>query len=107
MQKYAKAKWKYHAVQDAVMVHSDVEEAALGSGWSDAYIEKKYPKSKYKPSKNSEGFEHKVVSSKDDEEKLGKGWHDSPAHFGIETTPGVEADQSILDKKISLKKVGE
>lgn len=98
MKKYSPPKWKYHAEKDAVQVHDEVEESKLGLGWSDSYIEKKYPKHKYRPAKDKDGnptFETKVAVSAEAEAKLGSGWHDSPAGFGIETTPGREPDAEI------------
>lgn len=103
MKKYNPAKWKYHAEKDAVLVKDEDEEKKLGPGWVDAYIEKKYPKHKYRPAQNDKGFEMKVVRDKAHEKDLGESWVDSPVHFGVETTPGLETDEKISAKKPATK----
>lgn len=53
-----------------------------------------YPKWVYHPSKEAQ-----VVKSAADEKKLGKGWVESPAEFGVESAPGSAPDETIAAKK--------
>lgn len=57
---------------------------------------KQYPKFKYHAAHGP-----KVVHSFDQEAKLGDDWHDSPAHFGVETCPGRKPDESIAARRIA------
>ena len=59
-----------------------------------------YPKWKYHPEK-----EAVIVASEQQEKELGKGWVESPADYGVETTPGEVADEVIASKG-SEKKSG-
>lgn len=58
-----------------------------------------YPKWKYHPEERAV-----VVVSPQDERELGDGWFDSPAHYGVETCPGVKIDKEILKNKKTVKK---
>lgn len=49
-----------------------------------------YPKWKYHPEK-----EARIVPHAEAEKALGEGWFDSPAHYGIETCPGLQPDPAI------------
>jgi hypothetical protein len=55
-----------------------------------------YPKYKYK--KDSAPV---VVSSSAEEKALGRGWHDTPASYGLETCPGSDADILEIVKELS------
>lgn len=55
---------------------------------------KHYPSCRYHPEK-----EPVIVVSAEHEEKLGDGWYESPADFGIETAPGLVADPVIAEKR--------
>lgn len=57
-----------------------------------------YPKFKYHPSESA-----KIVHSEAAEKKLGEGWHDTPAAFGVETCPGLEPDEEIAARKAAPK----
>jgi hypothetical protein len=54
------------------------------------YEREEYPKVKYSPTGGVE-----VVISKDEEDKLGAGWYDSPAGFGVETAPAATGPAKV------------
>lgn len=55
-----------------------------------------FPKWKYHPAKPA-----LIVDDEGAERALGAEWADSPAHFGVETCPGLEPDPVIAAKKRS------
>lgn len=57
-----------------------------------------YPKFKYHASERP-----RIVHSAEAEAKLGQGWHDTPAAFGVETCPGKTPDEAIAARRIAPK----
>lgn len=70
------------------------------------YIHQDYPKYKYHPKpdlRNKKAFTAIVVKDEAEEAKLGSGWFDTPAAFGIISCPSVEQVEEQFLKELAAE----